>query len=240
MKITNNIIANNCTGARMMRKLNLPNANPFCWTIIDFNAIKTILTQFNKINWLNFRYTSKIADKSHPVCHGIVVDERFTLWFPHLKQDNNCVKPQKRDLDIYVKDVKKYITETYKRRAERMIALNITPTFIISENVGFNYIVPILTAEQLIELDRLQDKYDVCFAVFNHLKDIPLKNKVEESEDTMTTANTVLGKYRRDVPTRTEKKTESKPRQKEPTPPKKPKDKPRHSNGRLSMAFYNR
>lgn len=226
MKITNNIISNNCTGARIMRRIGIENANPFCWTVIDFDAIKTVLNTYNDIDWLNFRYTTKQTKKQ--VFHGIVVDGKFTIWFPHVKQDNNHELPHIEDIDVHIKDVKTYLSQTYKRRVSRMLNTNLVPSFVINEKSDFQDIVPSLTRSQMLELDKMQDKYEICFAVQPENKDIQVKNKIEQANNTDKTAETALNTYRREKPQRTEQKPK----------PNKPTPNNQQYNGRLSMAFY--
>lgn len=192
MKFTTNVFCNTCVGGFMMRYQNAGNNNPFVWTIAEFDSIKNLITNFDNIDWLNYKISvKKHPQKSFPV-YVMTIDDQIDLWFVHVIQDDRFEKPTKdgklkTDVNIRVKDVKAYLEDCYLRRIERMLEQNIEPTFIITD---FN-----ITFDQMKELDKIETPYSKMFVLSKKQENNPLSRYIIARGHTFDVAQYILTHY---------------------------------------------
>lgn len=133
-----NVISHNCVGARMYQQRNEEYGNPFMWCVIPPHDFSYLYSNYENINFNNFKLL-KTNDG-----YKIVVDEKVNVYYPHYKYDPAAKTPtvrQKDGIDIYYKDIEKYIVDKYTTRLQRM---HNKPLFVITDrefvvNKKFNF-----------------------------------------------------------------------------------------------------
>lgn len=123
MKTT--IISNCCGGADVYIRKGARFTNPFVWSEVFERDLLALIENLKTVDFYNFDLTRK-----NKTVMGIVVDNRFTIWFPHYKYDPTCETPVKRGVDVFYKRNYEYVVDKYVSRCHRMSS-EYEPYFLI-------------------------------------------------------------------------------------------------------------
>lgn len=146
------LISHNCLAGHLYHFIGQKYSCPFIWTVIDFNSIKILITEWDKINFDNYR-----LEKDDKWNFQIVIDEKVKVQYVHYKFDSRFNTPVKLGPgDICYNKIWEYIISRYEERVKRMNAENTKPIFCIA---NFNTIFPaaIYTEEQLKEIENYEN-----------------------------------------------------------------------------------
>ena len=146
------IISHNCLAGHLYHLIGQKYSCPFIWTVIDFNSMKTLITEWNKINFDNYR-----LEKDDKWNFRIIIDNKVKVQYVHYKFDSRFNTPVKLGPgDICYNKIWEYIVSKYEERVKRMKVENTIPIFCIA---NFNTIFPdaIYTVEQLKELENFNN-----------------------------------------------------------------------------------
>ena len=124
--MTDNIIANNCTGSRLYQQMGKQYGNPFMWCVINPEDFLYLYNHYYEIDYWNYELVKKNGE------YQIIIDGKITVQYVHYKYGENDTVPTKKnnDMDIYYDKIEQYIVEKYENRLKRMIQ---PPFFIISD-----------------------------------------------------------------------------------------------------------
>lgn len=145
-------ISHNCLAGHLYHLIGQKYTCPFIWTVIDFNSMKTLITEWDKINFKNYR-----LEKDDKWNFKIVIDDKIKVQYVHYKFDPTAsVLIKKGPGDIYYNRIWEYIISRYEERINRMNNENTKPVFCIA---NFNTIFPdaIYSEEQLKELEKYEN-----------------------------------------------------------------------------------
>lgn len=178
------IISNNCVGARMYRYLGVQFDNPFIWCWLFYDDMLTVLDYWDEIN---FNEYALIKDNN---LYGIKVNSKFTIYYPHYKKDESCVKPTRtmsgeNGLDIRYRNIESYIKERYTARVSRMGKYEPFFVFVQSEKTKLG------TFDALLEVQKK--------LINNNYKSIILCNN--EKLKKYETENNLIIVYEKDLAT---------------------------------------
>ena len=127
-----NLIGNSCTASFITRFSNKQFTNPFTWTAIDFNSYYNLITNFNKIDFMNYRL-GYLIDKNVRRYH-IVIDNLVNVFYVHYRYKASATKLETLEnpnsVDVFYNKIDEFIEEKYVTRTKRMMKLNEAPVFI--------------------------------------------------------------------------------------------------------------
>ena len=143
------LISHNCLSGHLYHFIGQKYSCPFIWTVIDFNSMKTLITDWDKINFDNF-----ILEKDDKWNFRIIIDNKVKIQYVHYKFDQRFNTPVKLGPgDICYNKIWEYIVSKYEERVKRMKTENTKPIFCIA---NFNTIFPdaFYNEEQLKEIEK--------------------------------------------------------------------------------------
>ena len=141
-------ISQNCLAGHLYHLKNIPFNHPFIWCVIDFNSMKTMITEWYKINFNNY-----VLEKE--TNYNIIIDNKIKIQYVHYKFDSMCNIPIKKDPgDIFYNKIENYIVQKYEDRIKRMA--NDKPLFCIA-NFKTIYNDAFYTYEQIKELEQFNN-----------------------------------------------------------------------------------
>jgi len=124
-----NIISNNCVGARIYQLKKDVYETPFTWCLITPSDFLYIYENFESIDFKN----AKVGNDGR--WYFMCVDGKVRIYYPHYRYDKNCKSPTKKgtdELNLYYCKIDDYITEKYKTRVLRMTG---RPIFLIDDKL---------------------------------------------------------------------------------------------------------
>lgn len=145
-------ISHNCLSGHLYHLIGQKYTSPFIWTVIDFNSMKILITEWEKINFKNYR-----LEKDDKWNFRIVIDDKIKVQYVHYKFDQSATMLVKKGPgDICYNRIWEYIISRYEERINRMNKETSKPIFCIA---NFNTIFPdaIYTEEQLKELEQYEN-----------------------------------------------------------------------------------
>lgn len=146
------LISHNCLSGHLYRLLKQKYTCPFIWTVIDFNSMKTLITEWNKINFKNYN-----LEKDNNWNFSLIIDNKIKVQYVHYKFDPSAKTLIKKGPgNIYYNKIWEYIINCYEKRSERMIKDNIEPIFCIA-NFNTIYSDAIYSEKQLNELSQYKN-----------------------------------------------------------------------------------
>ena len=114
-----NILSTNCLGAFTYRDvLHSSYSNPFIWTTLDFENFKTLLNEYENINFRNVELYKE--GKEFLNNFNLRIDDKIFVKNTHIFFDKNCNDPIKRNTCVYYNKPWEYIIEKYNNRITRM------------------------------------------------------------------------------------------------------------------------
>lgn len=114
-----NILSTNCLGAFIYRDvLNIPYNNPFIWTTFSFKDFKTLITDYEKINFKNVELFKEGNEFSNNF--NLRIDDKITLKNTHIFFDKNQSTLLKKNNCVFYNKPWEYIIEKYNNRITRM------------------------------------------------------------------------------------------------------------------------
>lgn len=144
-----NLISQNClTGDLNRYHFHTKYSSPFIWTVIAFEDMKKLITEWNSINFLDYEL---LRDENWNF--SILIDKKVKIQYVHYKFSPDDKIPRKDGVDIYYSRIWEYIVEKYEKRIKRMLDRNEAPLFCIC-NFNTIYKDAIYTDEQLEELSK--------------------------------------------------------------------------------------
>lgn len=151
-KITNNIVCNNCVGARLYERLGIEFKNPFMWCVINPKDFRILMREWDTIDFSNYelKYGTLKGKKSY----YIKIDGKVDVWYIHYIKNARYKKPTKiNHVDLMYCDIEKYIKEKYESRLARMKS---KPTFMCVIHDNWYY-----TNEEIKNTVNTNSKYDL-------------------------------------------------------------------------------
>ena len=146
------LISHNCLAGHLYKLIGQKYTCPFIWTVIDFNSMKTLITEWDKINFKNYK-----LEKDNNWNFKIIIDNKVTAQYVHYKFDPTAtVLIKKGPGDICYNKIWEYIINRYEERVNRMCCEKTKPIFCI---VNFNTIFSdaFYTEQQLNELEKYEN-----------------------------------------------------------------------------------
>jgi hypothetical protein len=146
------LISHNCLAGHLYHLIGQKYACPFIWTVIDFNSMKTLIIEWDKINFKNYK-----LEKDKNWNFKIVIDNKINVQYVHYKFDpTSSILVKKGPGDICYNRIWEYIISKYEKRINRMNKETSKPIFCIA---NFNTIFPdaVYTEEQLKELEKYEN-----------------------------------------------------------------------------------
>ena len=128
-----NIISNCCLGGHLYRTQGIPYQNPFVWSAVLAESMKTLISSFDRIEWANV-----VVEKCDWVKYAgtprymLVVDNKIKIYYTHYIKDDRYDTPVVNDVDVFYKDIEQYIIDKYTNRLQRMSS---NPVFIILDEI---------------------------------------------------------------------------------------------------------
>lgn len=114
-----NILSTNCLGAFTYRDvLYIPYNNPFIWTTFLFKDFKTLITDYEKINFKNVEMYKE--GNGFLNNFNLRIDDKITLKNTHIFFDKNQSIPLKKNNCVFYNKPWEYIIEKYNNRIKRM------------------------------------------------------------------------------------------------------------------------
>ena len=128
-----NIVSNNCAGAFLYTKMGSEFNNPFMWTLIFAkDMISLIHRAEHNSTEPNFRNVSAVFMSSNtatsnryieynndPLIPGLLVDDVFTVYFPHYRYRYDAVVPIHQTINVYYRKNYEYAATKYMQRLKR-------------------------------------------------------------------------------------------------------------------------
>lgn len=157
-----NIISNTCLGAYITRDfLKEPYQNPFQWNIIDFNSMKNLIENYDKLKSL--KYSIKILkNNDYPT---MIFENNIIIDFVHIKLKSKKYKTINNQNNVFVddKDIIEYTMTKYKNRLDRQKE---PPLFVIHNQPHH----PITGNKfDLLNLyNNINSKYPIIIVTNNH------------------------------------------------------------------------
>jgi hypothetical protein len=143
------LVSQNCLAGHLYKILNLEYACPFIWTVIDFQSMKILITEWDKLDFLDYDIV-----KDSNWNFSIIIDKRVKIQFVHYKFNPKTTTLTKtKNGDIFYNKIWVYIVEKYEERVKRMLSQKCKPLFCIA-NFDTIYKDALYTDEQLLELSR--------------------------------------------------------------------------------------
>ena len=113
-----NIIANCCAGGEFYLKvLKTEFKNPFIWSSIAPIDMKTLIQQYDNLNFDNIEIKKDTAVLER---FYILLDNKVKVHFPHYRFSAYCEKPTIVKPDIFYNKIWELIAETWARRLKKM------------------------------------------------------------------------------------------------------------------------
>ena len=183
-----NIVSNNCVGARIYEIKKAIFETPFTWCLIKPADFLYLYENFAKINFENANV------EKDGRWYLVNVDNKIKIYYPHYRYDEMCKKPTKRGIDelnIYYDKIEEYILEKYKKRVKRMYG---KPLFLIDDKV--TDLVDGKCTFNENDIVRYIDKKDCIITTTN--KKIKGKNVIYKATDmpTGSIAKLILKNYK--------------------------------------------
>ena len=126
-----NIISNTCLGAYLTRDvLKEKFSNPFSWNIIDYDSLKLLIENFDKIK----NMTIKSFRNDNENFATILLDDKIKIQFVHIKEkqfERFC----KDKNNLFVNNCAEYAKEKFNERLTRMQE---DPVFILQVQPNHN------------------------------------------------------------------------------------------------------
>jgi len=126
-----NIIANSCVGSDIITKiLNERFENPFCWCVIDFDSMCTLIKDYEKIDFRKY-----ILLRNGNIC-TIEIDGKVKVQYVHYMYDERYDAPTNIEgsADILYKKIDEYVEQKYIERLKRMQDKQEEPIFIFADS----------------------------------------------------------------------------------------------------------
>lgn len=149
-----NIISQNCLSGHIYKKyFNKNYKNPFIWSVIDFNSMKTLIENWNSINFNNYEL---VKDKNWNF--SIIIDKKVKVQYVHYKFSPKYNKLTKVNGDFYYNKIWEFIVDRYEKLKNKMLEENEKPIFCFC-NGNTIYKDCIYTDKQLMELNKYNNTY---------------------------------------------------------------------------------
>jgi len=167
-----NIISNNCVGGFLYNLNKEKYKNPFIWMRITGESLKTLITQYDKIDFRNYE-----LQKDNKWNMYIIVDNKLKIHYSHYKFNKDYDKPTKvKDCIMYNK-IWEYVIEKYEKHISVM---NEAPVFVIDAWEGMyndekEQFKEKSTKEFLNEL--LKNEFQYKIIIIHPYKDLVLSKK---------------------------------------------------------------
>lgn len=110
-----NIISNNCVGGFLYNKMNEKYKNPFIWMRITGESLKTLITQYDKIDFKKYE-----LQKDENWNMYIIIDGKVKIHYSHYKFDKVYDKPTKVNDCIKYNKIWEYVVEKYEKHISNM------------------------------------------------------------------------------------------------------------------------
>ena len=125
-----NIISNVCSGAYLYKKMGCKYNNPFMWSVLHYNDLKELCTNFENID---FDYALPIKCERVKDAWSILIDEKILVEYVHNLQNPNYSIPTKVNDNVLYNKMWKYTFDKYMERLARMKDTNENPVFLIMD-----------------------------------------------------------------------------------------------------------
>lgn len=141
-----NIISNCCAGGEFYKRIyKTKYNNPFIWSMLSASDLIYLIENFNNINFLKY----EILPVENEDYFSIKVDNKINIIYTHYHY-KNC-EMTKNNVDVYYKDIKKYIIEKYNERTQRMLNNSEKPEFFIITYTKHTYDYDYEKTKKIIE-----------------------------------------------------------------------------------------
>lgn len=116
------IISNNCAAGFFYKLNKIQYDNPFMWIRIKESELNTVISDYNNINWKNY----KIIDSDRPNLKIVNVDNKINLLQAHYVKSDKDLEPRivenniTGSINLYYNDIETYIRQKYESRISRM------------------------------------------------------------------------------------------------------------------------
>jgi len=149
-----NLISQNCLAGNLYQFFVKEKfGNPFIWSVIDFNSMKYLIENWDKINFHNYELV-----KDENWNFSIIIGNKVKVQYVHYLFDanSNKIRYVSNPGNVYWNKIWEYITQKYKERLFVMEQSNEKPIFCIC---NFNTIFKdaIYTEEQLEDLSKYEN-----------------------------------------------------------------------------------
>lgn len=127
-----NLISQHCLAGYLYRiHMNEPYGNPFIWSVIDYDSMHNLITNFNDIDFFNI----EMIHDDHMI-FSIVIDHSVKVQYVHYRFDPTATtiignRDNKIGGDIRYNRIWEYIFEKYMSRLFIMQKTNTPPLFCI-------------------------------------------------------------------------------------------------------------
>lgn len=129
-----NIISNCCAGGEFYKRIyKTQYNNPFIWSMVTADDFITFLKNYGKIDYKKY----KLKPVEGEDYFAVEVDNKFDIVYTHYHYKN--VDKTVHNVDVYYRDIKKYIIEKYLDRTNRMLSLHEDPEFFIISYTKYKY-----------------------------------------------------------------------------------------------------
>jgi len=141
-------ISQNCLAGHLYHLKGVQFTTPFIWCVIDFYSMKKLITEWENINFHNYKLEKQDTQ------YNIIIDNLVKIQYVHYKYDEKCLEPIKKDFgDIFYNKIEDYIITKYENRLKRMEECKEIPLFCIC-NFKTIYEDAVYTEKQLKELEQ--------------------------------------------------------------------------------------
>lgn len=159
IKIHKNIISNNCTAAFIYHDLNCEFTHPFMWSTFTPYNFNKLLDEYDNINYLDIEIENTLLTKAYNTkrwddTFSILIDNRkLCINFIHHHFKSSIEKIEKKGVDLYYRDMKKYVKELYTKRTNRMLSDGLKePIFVFCKTIFY-------TKDEFYEIAYKPTKY---------------------------------------------------------------------------------
>ena len=126
-----NVISNVCSGAYLYKKLKLQFNNPFMWSVLHYKDLKELMTNFDKIDFMNVATIP--GDRVKGTCSINVDNSKLLIEYVHYYQNSNFKIPTKIGANVHYYKIWEYTFIKYMERVWRMLSLKEPPVFLIMD-----------------------------------------------------------------------------------------------------------
>ena len=145
-----NIISNCCAGGEFYKRVyKTQYMNPFIWSMMTADDFITLLKNYGKINYKKYKI-KPVKDEDY---FALEIDGKFDIVYTHYHYKD--VEKTVHNVDVYYRDIKKYIVEKYLDRTNRMLSSNEAPEFFIISYTKYLYNY---TYDKMLEIIDLINK----------------------------------------------------------------------------------